>query len=52
VAYDLVAEGFGALGLKAATPDSLTAAIRTGLDSGRPTLIQAPIDVGGPGLPR
>jgi acetolactate synthase-1/2/3 large subunit len=50
VDYALVAQGFGALGLRATTPQGLTEAVKTGLDSGRPTLIQVPIAVGGPGV--
>ena len=51
VAFDQVAGGFGALGLRATTPEELARAIRVGVDSGRPTLIQAPLIVGGPGQP-
>ncbi len=38
-----LAESFGALGLRAKTPDELRAALRQGLNSGRPTLIEVPV---------
>ena len=49
VAYDVVAEGFGALGIRVERPDEIGPAIARGLASGRPTLVQMPIAVGGPG---
>jgi acetolactate synthase-1/2/3 large subunit len=39
-----VAEGFGAEGVRATTPDELAAALRDGRDSDRPTVIDARID--------
>lgn len=48
VAYDQVAEGFGALGLRVDRPSELGPAIRRGLESGRPTLIHVPTALGGP----
>lgn len=36
-------ESFGALGLRAKTPDDLRKAVRQGLDSGRPTVIEVPV---------
>ena len=38
-----LAEAFGALGLHAATPEALTAAIRRGFESARPTVIEVPL---------
>lgn len=40
-----LAESFGALGLRAETPDALAAAIGTGFDAGRPTLVEVPVGV-------
>jgi acetolactate synthase-1/2/3 large subunit len=48
VRYDLVAEGLGALGLRAETPEEVTAAVRQGIASGRPTVVHVPITRGGP----
>ncbi len=49
VAYDVVARGFGAEGVRVERPEDIEPAIRQGLASGKPTLIQVPIAVGGPG---
>jgi acetolactate synthase I/II/III large subunit len=38
-----LAEAFGALGLRAHTPDELQAAIQQGFDAERPTLIDVPV---------
>lgn len=38
-----LAETFGALGLRAKSPDELTGAIATGFASGRPTVIEVPL---------
>ena len=48
VDYARVAEGFGALGLRAESPEAIAPAIRQGLASGRPTLIHVPTLHGGP----
>lgn len=48
VRYDLVAEGFGALGLRAERPEEILPAVRRGLASGRPTVVHVPIAHGGP----
>jgi acetolactate synthase-1/2/3 large subunit len=48
VAYDLVAEGFGALGLRVTRAEEIGPAIQQGLDSGRPTLVHVPTALGGP----
>ncbi|HLH72908.1 MAG TPA: thiamine pyrophosphate-binding protein [Chloroflexota bacterium] len=48
VDYVKVAEGFGALGLRAENPEEIAPAIRRGLASGRPTLIHVPTIIGGP----
>jgi thiamine pyrophosphate-dependent acetolactate synthase large subunit-like protein len=48
VAYDRVAEGLGAVGVRVASPDEIAPAVAGGLASGRPTLVQAPIAVLGP----
>jgi len=48
VRYDLVAEGFGALGLRAEKPEEILPAVQEGLASGRPTVVQVPIAVQGP----
>ena len=48
VRYDLVAEGFGALGIRVERPDEIGPAVARGLESGRPTLVHVPIAVGGP----
>ncbi|MBI2939434.1 MAG: thiamine pyrophosphate-binding protein [Chloroflexi bacterium] len=48
VRYDLVAEGLGALGLGVGRPEEIAPAVARGLASGRPTLIQVPIEGGGP----
>jgi acetolactate synthase-1/2/3 large subunit len=49
VAYDTVAEGFGALGLRAERFNEIAPAVRRGLSSGRPTLVHVPTALGGPG---
>lgn len=49
VRYDLVAEGLGALGIRVDAPEALAPAIRRGLESGRPTLIDVAAALGGPG---
>ncbi|MBI2297335.1 MAG: thiamine pyrophosphate-binding protein [Armatimonadetes bacterium] len=43
-----VAEGFGAIGRRAETPEELEAAIRDGFQADRPVMIHAPIALGGP----
>jgi acetolactate synthase-1/2/3 large subunit len=48
VAYDMVAEGFGALGLRVARAEEIAPAVQQGLESGRPTLIHVPTSLGGP----
>jgi len=48
VDYAKVAEGFGALGLRADSPEEIAPAIRRGLASGRPTLVHVPTVLGGP----
>ena len=48
VRYDVVAEGFGALGLRAEKPQDILPAVQQGLASGRPTVVQVPIAVQGP----
>ncbi len=48
VAYDKVAEDFGALGLRAERPEDVLPAVRRGLESGRPTVVHTPINPGGP----
>jgi acetolactate synthase-1/2/3 large subunit len=48
VAYDLVAEGFGALGIRVSRAEEIVPAIQQGLASGRPTLIHVPAALGGP----
>jgi acetolactate synthase-1/2/3 large subunit len=48
VAYDLVAEGLGALGLRVERAEEIGPAVRRGLDSARPTLIHVPTVLGGP----
>jgi acetolactate synthase-1/2/3 large subunit len=48
VRYDLVAEGFGAIGVRAERPEEIGKAIERGLKADRPTLIQVPIAVKGP----
>lgn len=48
VAYDRVAEGFGAVGIRVETPDALEPAIRKALASGKTTLIHVPIAPVGP----
>jgi len=42
--YDKMIEAFGGLGVHVTTPDELTRAVNTAMDSGRPTLINAVID--------
>jgi acetolactate synthase-1/2/3 large subunit len=48
VAYDQVAEGFGALGLRVSRAEEIAPAVRQGLASGRPTLVHVPTALGGP----
>jgi len=48
VRYDKVAEAFGAIGVRAETPEELRAAIERGLAANRTTLIHTPIAIGGP----
>ena len=40
-----LAESFGALGLKATTPDELKGALEKGFAANRPTIIEVPVDV-------
>lgn len=42
--YDRMMEAFGGVGVYATTPDELSRAAKTAMDSGRPTLINAVID--------
>ena len=42
--YDKMIEAFGGVGVHATTPDELSRAVNTAMDSGRPTLINAVID--------
>lgn len=46
--YDVVAEGFGAMGIRAETPEAIVPAVRHGLASGCPTVVHVPIVHGGP----
>jgi acetolactate synthase I/II/III large subunit len=48
VAYDRLAEDFGALGLRAERPEDVLPLVRRGLESGRPTVVHVPINPGGP----
>ena len=48
VRYDLVAEGFGAKGMRVERPGEIAAALREGLKADVPVLIQVPIATGGP----
>lgn len=48
VRYDLVAESFGALGIRVECPEELGPAIARGLAAGRPALIHVPVAPGGP----
>jgi acetolactate synthase-1/2/3 large subunit len=48
VAYDKVAEGFGAVGVRVESRDALAAAVKEALASGKTTLIHVPIAPGGP----
>ncbi len=48
VDYAKVAQGFGARGVTARTPDELTAAAREALAAGEPTVIEVPLSVSGP----
>ncbi len=48
VRYDLVAEGFGAWGLRAETPAAILPAVQQGLASGRPTVVHVPLTRLGP----
>jgi len=42
--YDKMMEAFGGVGVHVTTPDELSRAVNTAMDSGRPTLINAAID--------
>jgi oxalyl-CoA decarboxylase len=42
--YDKMIEAFGGVGVHVTTPDELSRAVNTAMDSGRPTLINAAID--------
>jgi oxalyl-CoA decarboxylase len=42
--YDKMIEAFGGVGVHATSPDELSRAVNTAMDSGRPTLINAVID--------
>jgi oxalyl-CoA decarboxylase len=42
--YDKMMEAFGGVGVHATSPDELSRAVNTAMDSGRPTLINAVID--------
>jgi oxalyl-CoA decarboxylase len=42
--YDKMMEAFGGVGVHVTTPDELSRAVNTAMDSGRPTLINAVID--------
>ena len=42
--YDKMIEAFGGVGVHVTTPDELSRAVNTAMDSGRPTLINAVID--------
>ena len=44
--YDKMMEAFGGVGVYVQTPDELSRAVNTAMDSGRPTLINAVIDEG------
>jgi len=48
IRYDLVAEGFGALGIRVEHPAEIGPAIARGLAANRPTLIHVPISTSGP----
>ena len=48
VAYDRVAEGFGAVGMRVEAPEALEPTVREALASGKTTLIHVPIVHGGP----
>jgi len=42
--YDKMMEAFGGVGVNATSPDELSRAVNTAMDSGKPTLINAVID--------
>jgi len=46
--YAQIADAFGAIGIRADSPQRLNAAIRQGLAADRTTLIHTPIAIGGP----
>jgi thiamine pyrophosphate-dependent acetolactate synthase large subunit-like protein len=46
--YDVVAEGFGAMGIRADKPEAILPAVRHGLASGCPTVVHVPIVHRGP----
>lgn len=48
VRYDLVAEGFGAVGVRVERQEEIGPAVLRALESGRPTLVHVPIAPGGP----
>jgi acetolactate synthase I/II/III large subunit len=48
VRYDLVAEGLGAIGVRAESVGDIRAAIRRGLAESKPLLVHVPIQGGGP----
>jgi len=48
VRYDKLAEAFGAIGVRAETPEELSAAIKEGLAANRTTLIHTPVAIAGP----
>jgi acetolactate synthase-1/2/3 large subunit len=48
IRYDLVAQGFGANGVRVERPEEIGPAIQKGLAADRPTLIHVPIRTGGP----
>ncbi len=49
IRFDLVAQGFGANGVRVSRPEEIAPAIRAGLSADRPTLIHVPITGGTPG---
>ena len=42
--YDKIIEAFGGVGVNVKTPDELSTAVNSALDSGKPTLVNAVID--------
>jgi acetolactate synthase I/II/III large subunit len=49
IRFDLLAQGFGARGVRISRPDEIASAIREGLSADRPTVIHVPIVGGMPG---